>query len=93
MRLFTNINRDDGEYFVFNLTEAKKNYKAEKSQYSMDEYPYKNFQEYLDSFIELDKKLQGNYQTNVRNRIAKIQVVIDKKRNLIDYDTIEIIGA
>lgn len=98
MRLFTNIGNDNyGEYFVFNLREAYENYKAEKSGitfgYIRDEdgdysEEYKNFENYLEQFIELDENLQGVYTTNVRNNVCRVTVKIDNKRNrnLIDYD-------
>jgi hypothetical protein len=94
MKLFTNIGMDNyGEYFVFNKKEAYENYKAEKSGIIFgnnleDDENYKNFETYLNQFIELDKNLQGEYTTNVRNNVCRVTVKIDNKknRNLIDYE-------
>lgn len=89
MRLFTNINRDDGDNFVCNLKEMKENYRAEKSYCEKGEYPYNSFEEYCKDWIELNNALQGEFLTNVRNHVCRVTVRIDNKRsrNLIDYDT------
>jgi len=81
MKLYTNIGTDGwGEYFIASLKELREWYKSESE--------YKNFDEFLSEFNELDKNLQFDYTTNVRNNICRVTVKIDNKKNhnLIDYD-------